>query len=107
VRLDALLDHPLVGHVRSVGLLGGLELVADKASRRSFTQDAHVNALVAEEMLQRGVIVRPVSGGDCIAVSPALTVCEAQIDQIFDALIESLDQVEKIVSANRLREAGG
>ena len=94
-RLDSLLDHPLVGDVRSVGLLGGFELIADKDTRRQFPASAHVNALVGKAALERGVVVRPVSGGDSIAVSPALTVTAEEIDTIFDVLTEALDAVEK------------
>jgi 4-aminobutyrate--pyruvate transaminase len=103
-RMNELLDHPLVGHVRSVGLLGGVELIADKQTRRSFATSAHVNAMAGHEALVRGLCVRPVSGGDCLAVSPALTVNESQIHEIFDVLTETLNHVEKAVIAKRLRE---
>jgi len=95
-RLRALADaHPsLIGDVRGVGMIGAIELEADTAARRQYPSEAGAAALVAKLALGRGLIVRPLPG-DAVAVCPPLISTEAQIDEIFDRLHESLDDAER------------
>jgi 4-aminobutyrate--pyruvate transaminase len=90
-RLAALGDHPLVGEARGMGLIGALELVADKASRRSFPPAAGVGAQVVRLAEQEGLIVRAV-GGDNITLCPPLVISAAEIDELFDRLTRALDR---------------
>ena len=90
-RLAALADHPLVGEARGMGLIGALELVADKRSKRSFTPADGVGAHVMRLAEAEGLIVRAV-GGDNIALCPPLIVSEAEIDELFDRLARALDK---------------
>jgi len=89
-RLRAFGDHPLVGEARGVGLIGGLELVEDKAARRNFDPARKVGPWVAARAMEHGLIVRPLIN-DTIAVCPPLIITEAQIDGLFDALGRALD----------------
>jgi 4-aminobutyrate--pyruvate transaminase len=57
-RLAALGEHPLVGEARGVGLVGGIELVADKAAKRSFEPKAGVGPRVVQFAEEEGLIVR-------------------------------------------------
>jgi len=93
LRLNALADHPLVGHVRGVGLLGGLELVKDKASKQSFEPKAAVGPKVVALAQEEGLICRAVAG-DTIAVAPPLIINGAEINVMFDALGRALDRAE-------------
>jgi 4-aminobutyrate--pyruvate transaminase len=88
--LRALGDHPLVGEARGVGLVGALELVADKQSRRPFPPAEGVGATCARMAEARGLIVRPL-GGDVIAVSPPLIIEENDIARLLDRLQGALD----------------
>ena len=90
-RLAALADHPLVGEARGLGLIGALELVADKGSRRSFTAAQGVGGHVMHNAEAEGLIVRAV-GGDNIALCPPLVIGEAEIDELFDRLARALDK---------------
>jgi 4-aminobutyrate--pyruvate transaminase len=90
-RLKALGSHPLVGEARGTALIGGLELVKDKASKMPFEPSEGVALAVVAACLERGVILRAIR--DIVAVCPPLIITEAEIDQIFDALQAALDQV--------------
>jgi 4-aminobutyrate--pyruvate transaminase len=82
-------DHPLVGEVRGVGLLTGMEMVADKAMRASFDPARNVGATVDKYARAHGLITRFI--GDRIALSPPLVVTEAEIDDIAARLGRALD----------------
>ena len=84
--------HPLVGDVRGVGLMGCLELVADRATKAAFPRGAKQMTQVAREAYQRGAMIR--TSGANIILSPALTIERAQIDLLCDALDASLTAVE-------------
>jgi 4-aminobutyrate--pyruvate transaminase len=102
-RLDALRDHPLVGEVRGVGFVAGLELVADKAARRNFPVKRMVAASIVGMAEQEGLIVRAI--GETIAICPPLVMTEAEVDELFDKLTRALDRGERWVSEQKLREA--
>jgi len=87
-RLAEFADHPLVGEVRGVGLVAGLELVADTATKATFAPRP-VAAHVITRAQHHGMISRAV--GDTICVSPPLVVTREQVDRIVDLLRLSLD----------------
>ena len=91
-RLCALGEHPLVGEARGVGLLGAVELVADKETRASFPAERKVGMLAADKVLQHGLIVRGLPG-DAVATCPPLIIERAQIDDLFDRFESGLDDV--------------
>ena len=82
-------DHPLVGEVRGVGLIAGLELVADKAAKRSFATPGKVAAQAAKFAAQEGLICRNVY--ETVALCPPLIVTQDDIDQIIARLGRALD----------------
>jgi len=88
-RLGALADHPMVGEAVSVGLIGAVELVADKATKKSFDPAKQVAATVNAFALEEGLIVRPLLG-DRIAFCPPLVIDEAEIDELFDRFERAL-----------------
>lgn len=88
-------DHPLVGEVRGIGLIGAIELVADKATKAAFDPKLGVGGFLAERAHHHGVIVRPL--GDTIAFCPPLIVKEAEIDLMFERFERALaDTLEKV-----------
>lgn len=90
-RMKALAEHPLIGEVRGDGLIGGLEIVKDKATKKSFAGAEGVGAKTVEFAQDGGLLCRAV-GGDTIALCPPLIIDEAGINQMFDVLITALDQ---------------
>jgi len=89
-RLRQLGSHPLVGEARGLGLIGALEFVEDKKSKKPFDAALAVGALGAELALDNGLIVR--AAGDALAICPPLIIEPEQIDQLFDRLASTLDQ---------------
>jgi 4-aminobutyrate---pyruvate transaminase len=89
-RLRALNQHALVGEARGVGLIGGVELVADKGSRRSFEALKGVGANCVRFAEAEGLIVRAVIG-DTLTICPPLVITAAEIDELFDRLTRALD----------------
>jgi L-2,4-diaminobutyrate transaminase len=97
---ESLADHPLVGEVRGVGLVGAMELVADKKTKAPFDLKLGVAMRAYKKVLARGVIVRPIMNN--LAVSPAFIITEQEIDQLVGALKESLDETARELSAEGL-----
>ncbi len=75
-------DHPLVGEIRGVGLVAGVELVADRQTRKPFDASLGVGSFCMQRAIAHGVVLRAL--GDTIAFSPPLIVTEEQIELILD-----------------------
>ena len=103
-RLNALADHPLVGEVRGMGLIGAVEIVADKATKRSFAASQGVGPKAVDFALDHGLVNRAV-GGDSVALCPPLIITEAEINEMFDRFEKALDDTEAWVSRENLRAA--
>lgn len=100
-RLTALADHPLVGEARGVGLIGGIELVKDKATKAQFDAKKGVAAKSTAFAQAEGLITRPL-GGDRVAFCPPLIIKEAEIDEMFDRYVRALDRTLAWVRAEGL-----
>jgi len=98
-RLQRFTDHPLVGEVRGVGLIAGIELVSDKASKRPFEGGA-VGATAQKACQDAGLIVRAL--GNTIAVCPPLIITQAHIDEMVDGLQKGLDATLEFVRKEKL-----
>lgn len=98
--LRSFADHPLVGEARGTGLVGALELVADKATKRPFDPIGRVGAIAAEEGHAAGLIFRAI--GDQLALCPPLIVTEADVTEIFARMGVALDRTLARVQAEGL-----
>ena len=87
--LQAFASHPLVGEVRGAGLIAGIELVADKGTRKPFAAELRVGPRAYGIGHQHGLIVRAI--GDTIAVCPPLIINETQIHELVARLKKTLD----------------
>ncbi|GAN76545.1 aspartate aminotransferase family protein [Acidisphaera rubrifaciens] len=85
-------DHPLVGEVRGIGLIGAVELVADKETRANFDPSRKIAARAAKLCEQHGVISRALPG-DSLGFSPPLIINEAEIDEMLDRVRAALDEL--------------
>jgi 4-aminobutyrate--pyruvate transaminase len=100
-RLKAFNDHPLVGESRGVGLIGALELVADKAAKRPFDPSQGIGPYCLSRAESHGLIVRAL--GDTLAFCPPLIITESQLDEMFDRFAKALEETETWVKKNNLR----
>ena len=96
-RLKAFATHPHIGEARGVGLMGALELVADKASKAPFPPEQPVSEQIANAALENGLICRPI--GQAIVLAPPFIITRGQIDELFDKLQKTLDHVLGVVEA--------
>jgi putrescine aminotransferase len=84
--LERFKDHPLVGEVRSVGMMGAIELVADKKTRRRFTDPGRVGLICRDHFFRDGFIMRAVF--DTMVCAPPLIWTDAEFEKA-GAVIES------------------
>ncbi len=78
--LASLVDHPLVGDASGVGLIGGIEIVADKKTRKSFDPPVNISEIIERRAFEAGIILRITPGR--IAYSPPLIINENEIEEI-------------------------
>jgi 4-aminobutyrate--pyruvate transaminase len=90
-RLNALAEHPLVGEAKGVGLIGAVELVADKAAKSSHPPAQMVGQACANFAQGEGLFVRALLG-DRVAFCPPLVITEAEINEMFDRFVRALDK---------------
>ena len=96
--------HALVGEVRGVGLIGAIELVADKASKASFDPSAAVGPFLIKRAHHYGLILRAL--GDSIAFCPPLIINEEEIELMFERFALALNDTFAMVRERGLIESG-
>jgi 4-aminobutyrate---pyruvate transaminase len=102
-RMKKLGEHPLIGEARYCGLVGGVEIVADKNAKRSFDPKQGVGVQIAKFTESHGAIVRAL--GDTIAFCPPMVISEAELNELFDRFEKGLADGEAWVSKEGLRLA--
>ena len=93
-------EHPLVGEVSAMAMIGALELVADKPSKRAF-EGMKVGQYCAKAAEDNGLIIRPL-GGNRVAVCPPLIITERHVDEMIEKLGRALDATLDFVTAEGL-----
>lgn len=82
-------DHPLVGEVRSVGMLGAIELVADKRTRRRFDNPGRVGLICRDHFFREGFIMRAVF--DTLVCAPPLIWTDSEFEEAGRVIQRALD----------------
>ena len=90
---EALEDHPLVGEVRGVGLIGAIELVEDRAARKHFEPVGRVGAICRDHCFANKVMLRAVR--DAVVLSPPLIMSREEIDQLVERAKHCIDLTAK------------
>jgi 4-aminobutyrate--pyruvate transaminase len=84
-------EHPLVGEARGLGLIGAIELVADKRTKRSFDAKLGVAARCVAAAVDEGLIVRHIFN-DTISLCPPLIISPQELAELFARLRRALDR---------------
>ncbi len=90
--LDGLLDLPVVGDVRGIGLLLGVEFVANKKTKQPFPPEKNFGGRVGQAAARRGLLLYPMQGsvdgvsGDHLLLAPPAVITEEQIEWSLDQL---------------------
>jgi 4-aminobutyrate--pyruvate transaminase len=100
--LEALKSHPLVGDARGVGLIAGVELMADKATREPFPAAAKAGLAVQAACERNGLIVRAI--GDRIAFTPPLIISASEIADMLARFSRSLDEAAETLMVRQAAE---
>jgi adenosylmethionine-8-amino-7-oxononanoate aminotransferase len=90
--LKQMLDHPLVGDARSLGLLGALELVSNKSTKQRFDPALGLSDKLFAAGYRNGLIYRAF-GDNILGFAPALCYSEADFEELFLRLRNALDEV--------------
>jgi len=99
-----LADHPLVGEARIIGMIGAIELVADKAGRRPFAaSEGTIGLICREHCFANGLVMRHI--GDKMIISPPLIISRAQIDELQALALKSLDETLREIRDKGLMQA--
>ncbi|MFM0513646.1 aspartate aminotransferase family protein [Paraburkholderia sp. RL17-373-BIF-A] len=98
--LDSLLDHPLVGDSRHAGLLGAVELVADKATRARFDPALHLADRIFDAAARNKIIFRAF-GDNILGFAPALCYTAGEVDMMVERVRKTLDDVLESADVRR------
>lgn len=90
-RLATLLDHPLVGEVRGVGLMAAVELTRDKPGRSPVAPMGSLATRARNLCFANGLVTRAVR--DCLVFSPPLVISKREVDELVETLRSCLDQI--------------
>ena len=88
-RLEELLDHPLVGEVRSLGFIGAIEIVKDKAKRKTFEPVGNAGTVCRDHCIRNGLMLRATR--DTMLISPCLTWTKGHIHEFITIVKKGLD----------------
>lgn len=88
-KLGSLQAHPIVGEVRTLGMFGAIEMVADKASRQRFPSERHAGLVCREHCFNNGLVMRGV--GDTMIIAPPFILSHAQVDELVEKAWRCLD----------------
>lgn len=90
-------QHPHVGDIRGRGLFRGVELVADRESKRPFDPSLRLHARIKALAFDAGLICYPMGGtidgrlGDHVLLAPPFIISDAEIAELVDKLAGAID----------------
>lgn len=91
-QVETLADHPLIGNVSCLGLIGGLDLTNDKASRGTFSKEMAINVRLNTAAMKNGMFMR-VLGNLRIHFSPPFIIQEHEVVEMVRLARKTLDEV--------------
>ena len=88
--------HQIIGDVRGLGLMCGMELVKDRKTKESFPPEADLAARLTQGFSDNGVLLR---GGDAMNIMPPLCVTAGEIDDILLVMDRVFEATSKDLGA--------
>jgi putrescine aminotransferase len=86
---QALAEHPIVGHVRGIGMLGSIELVRNKATKERLEPEQKSGGICREFCISNNLVMRAV--GDSMIISPPFVSSHEEIDLLIERATSALD----------------
>ena len=96
-QLQQFADHPMVGEVRALGLIGAVELVKNKETKESFDTSLTMGLRLIRFLQARGAILRPLV--DSIAFCPPLIISEVELKELVKRFAGALDDLHQWAKA--------
>jgi putrescine aminotransferase len=93
----SLIDHPLVGDTRMVGLMGAFEIVKNKSPLERFDEKQGAGGKFRDFLMGNGVCMRAV--GNTIICAPPFTLSHGEADELIAATWKALDLTQQALSA--------
>jgi adenosylmethionine-8-amino-7-oxononanoate aminotransferase len=99
-RLQELGRFPFVGDVRGRGLLAGIELVADRDTKKPFPRSRKLIEDVTQRAFERGLLIYPSTGsadgvnGDLFTLAPPFVIDEGEIDHLVALLTDTFEEID-------------
>jgi adenosylmethionine-8-amino-7-oxononanoate aminotransferase len=96
---EQLASHPHVGDVRGLGLMVGIEFVADRATKDPFPRGGRVTERIVAAGLERGLLVYPSTGcadglnGDLVMLGPPFVISDAELVECVELLRGAVEDV--------------
>jgi adenosylmethionine-8-amino-7-oxononanoate transaminase len=90
-RLEKFHELACVGDIRQCGMMAGIELVKDKATKQTFEPKEKIGIRVIEKAREKGAILRPL--GPVIVLMPPLSMTERELNKLLDITYESIAEV--------------
>jgi adenosylmethionine-8-amino-7-oxononanoate aminotransferase len=100
---EALAGSPIVGDVRGLGLMLGVELVADRRTKAPFPRGERITERVVRAAKQDGLLLYPSTGavdgadGDIVMLGPPFTISEDEAGLLVERTAEAIDAVAREV----------
>ena len=104
-KFEALIEDPLIGEARTIGMMRSIALTAEKASRANVASDEGIVGLICRERcFAKNLVVRHV--GDRMIISPPLVISKKEIDVLIARAWKSLDECHARLKEDGLLKAG-
>lgn len=87
----------IIGEIRGAGLLAGLQLVKSQSPKTFFEPTDKMSVKLQAEIRKSKVLVRGLPTADTIAISPSFVISEPEIDQLIDAVVNGVEQIEQSI----------
>ncbi|WZL73604.1 aspartate aminotransferase family protein [Clostridiaceae bacterium 35-E11] len=98
-KMQELYKYPIVGDIRGKGLMIGIELVKDKATKEPFNVSDNVKGILTNKCLDNGLVIYPGGGsvdgvrGDHTLIAPPVNITKEEVDALYDALEKGIKSV--------------